>query len=549
MIKYFHSLNIRKTLFDFYKNHKILLVILFIGFVIRVLPILWGVPVNPYVMSYHPDEPKVYTDIMNFPRAYLTFAQFKGYGTFIQNSLGMLFLPLKLLKLIASQNIYEIAVIVLSRFINVIIGTSAIAFTYFLAVSIFEKKTALIASAFLTVSFYHVINSSIITLDVAMSLLIVINFQICFFAIKKDDLKSYILLGISSGLLLGTKVTGILFMLIPVVLIFLNTGNSSNKVLPDRRTIVKRIQKILVYFVVASFIFLLFNSYVYLYPARYLNFLLDQKKYLIDRSFIPIWQMPLTWIKTTDISTGFPVAMLLIVGLARMRKRNLYMQLVLFFFLFEYYTFWRWSIQPRYIISIAPLICIFAANAVVYFYEKKNVIIKIATAGVFLFTVIYSSYLSISGILLRFNDTRTEASRYIDKNIKKGSTIGVSYTSEEFTGRYHAWRYPRINYKKYKSEDFINEPDVIILSSYDFYKISRLLNSHKLNDKYELDNKYYREWYRYSPPGPRLLRRFDELLNHRDSKYKLIKTFKKEINVPVEFPPPEIRIYKKVKKI
>ncbi|MEJ2618063.1 MAG: hypothetical protein P8Z35_24110, partial [Ignavibacteriaceae bacterium] len=376
-------------------------------------------------------------------------------------------------------------------------------------------------------------------------LLIVINFQICFYAVKKNDLKSYILLGIFSGILLGTKITGILFLLIPVALIFLYSVNSSRKALPDGRFNVKIIKKILIYFFVAFFIFLLFNSYVYLYPARYMNFLLDQKKNLIDRSFISIWQIPLTWIKATDISIGFPVAMLFIIGLARMRRKNLYMQLVLFLFLFEYYAFWRWSILPRYIISIAPLICIFAANAVVYFYKKRNVIIKIITAGVFIFTIIYSGYLSISGILLRLTDTRMEASKYIDKNIKEGSTIGVSYTSEKFAGQYHSWRYPRINYNKYKDEDFLNEPDVIILSSYDFYKISRLLNSNKLNDKYELDKKYYREWYRYSPPGPRLLRRFDELLNRKDSEYKLIKTFKEDINVPIEFPPPEIRIYRK----
>ncbi|MEJ2614187.1 MAG: hypothetical protein P8Z35_04455, partial [Ignavibacteriaceae bacterium] len=88
MTKYLHSLNIRETLFDFLKNHKILLFILLVGFIIRALTIFWGVPISPYVMSYHPDEPKVYIDIMNFPRSYFTFVQFKGYGTFIQNSLG-----------------------------------------------------------------------------------------------------------------------------------------------------------------------------------------------------------------------------------------------------------------------------------------------------------------------------------------------------------------------------------------------------------------------------------------------------------------------------
>ncbi len=549
MIKYFHSLNFRKVLFDFYRNHKLLSIILLIGFIIRILTIFWGVPINPYVKSYHPDEPKVYIDIMNFPRSYLTFLQFKGYGTFIQNSLGLLFFPLKVLKIFSNENIYEITVIILSRFVNVIIGSATIIFTYFLASKIFDKKTALVASALIAISFYHVINSPVITLDVAISLLIVINFQLSFYAIKKNELKSYIFLGIASGILLGTKITGGLFLLIPVILNLLYTQSSSLEDLPGRKFKSKIIENLLVYLSVAVFIFLLFNSYVYLYPGRYLDFMLDQKKNLVDRSFVSIWQIPLTWIRTTGIATGLPVTLLLIFGIARMRKKNFKMQLILFLFLFEYYAFWRWSIIPRYIISVAPLICIFAGNALVYFYEKKNVIIKGIAVGVFIFTIGYSGYLCFSGILLRFTDTRTEASKYIDDNIKEGSTIGISYTSEKFSAKYHDWRYPKINYNKYKDEKFLDRPDVIILSSYDFNQVNGLLNSNKLSDKYELDKKYYREWYRYSPPNPQVIKRFDELLNQKNDDYLLIKTFKKEINVPIEFPPPEIRIYKKNKKM
>jgi len=549
MKKYFYFPIRLKDIQEFCKTHKLLVIILFLGFILRILPILWGVPLTPFIKSYHPDEPKVYFDIMNFPRSYFSFEQFKGYGTFIQNAFGFLFIPLKLIKLFGSQNLYEITIIILARFFIVIIGTAAILFTYLLAAKIFNKNTALVAAAMFAVSFYPVINSSVITLDVAMSLLIIINFQLSFYAIKTNELKSYIILGIAGGILLGTKITGGLFLLIPVVLNLIYIRGSSYEDLPNRNFTSQTIRNLIVYLSVAVFIFLLFNSYVYLYPGRYINFLIDQKENLVDRSFVSIWQIPFTWIKATNISTGIPITLLFVIGLVGMRKKNLNMQLVLFLFLFEYYMFWRWSILPRYIISVAPLICIFAANALIYLYEKKNSIIKGIAIGAFVFTIIYSGYLCFSGILLRFTDTRTEASRYIDKNIKEGSSIGNSYTAEKFSGKYHGWRYPKINYNKYKDESFLDKPDVIILSSYDFNQVNRLLNSNELNDMYELNKKYYREWYRYSPPSPQVIKRFDELLNQKNDDYVLIKTFKKEINVTIEFPPPEIRIYKKNKKM
>ena len=168
MIKYFDTSSYLGKIFNL-KSNKLLLIILLLSLIVRLLPIFWGVPLNPYVKNFHPDEPKVYFGIMNFPRSYFSFTQFKGYGTFIQHSLGFLFIPLKLVKVFGNYDLYSILVIVLARFFNIIMGTATILLTYILAVRIFEKKTALIASALLALSFFHVLNSSVITLDVVMS--------------------------------------------------------------------------------------------------------------------------------------------------------------------------------------------------------------------------------------------------------------------------------------------------------------------------------------------------------------------------------------------
>jgi Dolichyl-phosphate-mannose-protein mannosyltransferase len=546
VIKPFHLSNYIKIFIDFCKKNKLLTAILLAAFAIRIIPILWGVPLFPYVKNYHPDEPKIYIDIINFPRSYFTFEQFSGYGTFIQDTLGFLFIPLKLLKLIVNNKIYEIAVIIFARLFNAAAGTAAILFTYFLGIKIFDKKTALFASAFLAFSFYHVMNSAIITLDIVMSLVIVINFLLTLYAVNSNHIKPYIFLGIASGILLSTKITGGLFLFVPVLFNFLLFRSNVSGGLKGKDLLFVITKNLAVYILVAVLVFLLFNSYVYLYPFRYLSFLLDQKKNLIDRSYISIWQTSQQWMKRTEIAMGFPITLLFIAGLALVRKKHFKIQSLMILFIFAYYAFWRWSILPRYIISIAPIICLFAANSLTYLYEKQSMIIKGMVISITAVVLCYSGYLCFSGIKLRFDDTRTEASKYIDNNIKEGSSIGVSYVADKFSGKYHDWRYPEVNFNKFKNENFLNKPDIIILSSNDFYQVDSLLHSNKLNNKYELNKRYYREWYRYSPPSPQLLKFYDELLNKNNSGYILIKTFKKKIFVPVEFPPPEVRIYKKL---
>ncbi len=548
MIKSFDTSSYFEKITHF-KNNKFLLIILLLGLIVRLLPILWGVPINPYVKNYHPDEPKVYQSILNFPGIYFSTQTFMGYGTFIQYILGLMFLPLKLLfKILGHQENYSIVVIVLSRFSNVVIGTISVCFTYYLASKIFDGKVAILSALLLSLSFYHAINSSIITLDVAMGLLLIINFILSLNAVIKNNLSSYILLGVASGMLLGIKLTGGLFFVIPVILILFNLKNIPAD-LSKKNYIFQQLKNVGAYVLVTIIIFLIFNPHVYLNPEKFINFYLREERDWIDRTSLSISGTLIKWIISTSTSVGFPITILAFIGILILRKTNLYLQFALVIFLLEYYLFWRWFIKPRYIISVTPIICIFAAHTLIFFYKKNNLVIKGITVGILILTVGYSVYLSISGIKLRIEDTRPDASRYIDQNIKEGSTLGIGYTSAKYSWKSHDWRYPKINFSKYKEENFLNEPDILILSSFDFIPIMETLNSNKIDSNFVLKKAYYKEWYRYSPPSPEILQLYHKIFNPKSSNYILIKSFKKNINVNIEFPPPEIRIYKKKDKM
>jgi len=102
---------------------------------------------------------------------------------------------------------------------------------------------------------------------------------------------------------------------------------------------------------------------------------------------------------------------------------------------------------------------------------------------------------------------------------------------------------------RFKVVDALQNPDYIILTSYDYKRMEEALISDKLHD-YKWDPKFSEEWYRFHPPSEKVFRFYDEILNNKgmEYEYRLIKKFEKNIFVPIEFPPPQIRIYEKLKK-
>jgi len=547
MIRFLNCHHFFKVFTEFIKSHKLLLTILLIGFIVRILPVFWGILNDPYESPYHPDEGKVLRSILNFPSIYFSNRTFMGYGTFIQYTLGFFFIPLKLIihTILGFQDFYTVLIWLLSRFSNVLMGTATIYFTYRLATIIFNERVAILAAALLALSFYHAINSAIITLDVAMSLMLVINFLLCFHAVTTNNLREYFFLGVASGMLIGTKITGGLFLIIPVALTLLQHHYYKANSIPKQILIAQLWKKIIIYISCVIIVFLIYHPHVYLDTVKYIGFFLREKRDWVDRTSVPFWKMMVVWIKSTVTSVGLPVTVLAIIGFIVPKRRNLKFQLALLFFLVEYYGFWRWFIAPRYVITVAPIICIFAANACIYFLKCKSKIMKLIAVGATAGSIGVSLYLCVYGINLRLQDTRSDAAKYIAQNIEEGKSIGVAYVSERYTWKTHRWKYPKIDFRKYEEIDFLSEPEIIILSSYDFNRIISTLNSEKIIDEYALGKEYYNEWYRNSPPSPKMLRFYDNLFDQNRSKYSLMIAFKKDIKVPIEFPPPEIRIYKK----
>jgi len=105
---------------------------------------------------------------------------------------------------------------------------------------------------------------------------------------------------------------------------------------------------------------------------------------------------------------------------------------------------------------------------------------------------------------------------------------------------------PKIDPLKYKIADPLEKPEFIILTSYDYTKMEGALLSGKLHD-YNWDKNYSTEWYMNIPPSHDVFLFYEDILNGKGNKfkYRLLKKFEKKIYIPIEFPPPQIRIYQR----
>jgi len=246
---------------------------------------------------------------------------------------------------------------------------------------------------------------------------------------------------------------------------------------------------------------------------------------------------------------GLPLTLLALASVfvsEQSQRRHVFLLLIFVVLYYVFFFAWGWIIACRYVIVIVPICCILGASVCARLFEGRSRFIKVGGVVLTFAVVGLSLYQCATGVYLRLHDTRPPASRYIAQNIPPGTTLGIGSVSEEYTWRAHPWRSPRIDLCKYKEVPFWEEPEFIIVNSNDYGDILVTLAAGKVDEGYALDHRYDSEWMYLSPPTPRVFRLYDDLFNSQHSKYRLLKVFSIPVNVPLEFPPPEIRIYKKL---
>jgi hypothetical protein len=494
------------------KPERLAMIAIAAGFLLRVVTLFWGLPHWVLVTGYHPDEPTVCSVIFDFPSIYLSNVSCV-YNTAWQYTIGLLLLPVKAVKVlltsgsVQTNDAYYVFIAIVARLGSVIAGTLAIYLVYRLASRLFGRRAGLIAAALLSVSIYHCSNSAFATLDVPMSCLVVA----LFLAAMGTE---WVMCGAIAGFLMGMKVVAIFFTPAPLLLILLLRPPSA-------------LRAAATYIGVATVVLFITTPHMFLYPLEFLRCLANEKSVWYDpaqhellatRARTALWGV--------QTAVGTPLLIAFLGGDVLSLRRPASVASIALLAIAAYCGFWGGHLAPRYVIIIAPLLCVFAGFFYATLLESSLAAVRVTAASVLAVVLAYGLYLCAAGADMRLRDTRPTAEAYIDRAVPPGASIAIGSLYD--SGRRQlAWRYPAVDFRKYRQLSVLDRPTFLVVTSYDVDDFERALHSPN----------------RQKPPSPQLFTFYQALFHSNDSGYRVIADLVPVHRVSIEFAPPEVKIY------
>lgn len=533
--------------------------ILLFGFSLRAFNLTWGVPVfDELVGRYHPDEWKISVAAVQFPQFIWQNTDFR-YPTFFHLVNAVLFQPFRVvLKVFLNQDpdaIHAYATL-FARLISALAGTATIYLCYRLGARLLSHAGGLIAAALCSVSLYHTIDSGYATNDVMTSFfLALLMLQLMGLYTDPANKRRYVLAGITFGILIGVKYTGGVALL----MIAMAYGWVLGSLPRDSGSASRRQAALAVtgnYLLMGAAATLAFVASTPGLLIRFDSFLNSLNASRTAQSLHAFRGTSLEIASNTffDYITAYGAAMialfLLSITLVPLRSRlrgwQRYYLVSCVALVVAFTLFLGGSLRPRYLVTIAPIIVLSIAaawqiaQAMQYRWTAAiaNVLVGLAVATSLVYVLM--------GVYSRHGDTRTIAAHYVADQVVPGTTVGHSYVNERY-GQSHDWRYPVVDVDgTYTATDMLDNPEILLVSSFDSNRISMALTSPYLSDDLVWDSAGPIKWYMGVAPGPRVFAFYKELFA-ADGPYRLIAEFTPKRLAPISFPAPTISIYRREK--
>lgn len=521
-------------------NNRLALILL-IALILRVSTFLWGLPLlDEFADYYHPDEPKIIRGAFEFPAHILENHDLR-YPTFMHYFVGLAALPVKLLPV--DPGLQFDLVYLTGRTISLLFGLGTIVLTYRIGKRWYGETAGLIAAGLLTLTMYHADHSNWATTDTASGFFFTLLIDLI--PVNSGERMSrpaFWSAAIALGLLVGTKYTGAIAVL-PLTIYAASTLRV-DLITTRGQSLFNRLEPVIPWIgfgVCALIVFLVSTPGILLHPSAFHESLVFESERL-GAKMLPLTE-PRVWrtlFTSLKVAMGLPLCLTALFGMAlsihsRFRTAN---SLALGLTIAGLLLYFGNSILSRYLIIILPALAVFASLGLLELIRWQRQI----GIGWAVIVISYSAVYTVLALAARNGDTRTSAAHYIFERFPQGTTIGIAYTSEELGWQAHDWRYPKIDFERYREVDIFDSPDVVILSSRDFYAIDEALQSEWLGPDYIVPPEMYADWSASSPPTPRLFRFFEEIL-YGQGPYCLDRVFMPNNLVPIEFPAPEMRIY------
>ncbi len=274
------------------------------------------------------------------------------------------------------------------RLLSVISGLATLIGVYFLVKTLFDKKTALVAAILVIFQPFLLFYDRLSIVDSLLTALTVWSFYVTYLLLTKPSIKLGIILGLLAGAVLLTKPSGLLFLLLNTLLLFLFP--------------LKKIKTLVKPGVVAAVISLgLYNllrlsDAFHLINSRSSDYLRSSQEIIhgFTQYFFPTFKVFFSWLVNY---LSWPALLMLAVSLFLAVTKPA--KKILIFFIWIIIPFLIQVsigkiIYPRYLLPIIPLVAIILSWGAIQLWQKNKLI------SLFLVAVIFTTWLRFDWWLL-----------------------------------------------------------------------------------------------------------------------------------------------------
>jgi len=538
-------------------SHKLLTLILTAGLVLRMANILWGLPVQPYAKHYYdPDEPQVFGQALGFPENLFRNPPY-AYGSTFPYAVGALCCPARdlFVKHLGAPGAYELLIVVACRLVSILAGTGAILLAYMLGRYLAGESAGLYAAVFTCFSFTHCINSALCNLDVLMSFLLLANLLYLFTMMQpaspsssslacpsEPGIARFIILGVLSGLLVGTKISIGCFLVLPIAFAAWHVWRTARfRPHPIRLQLLSRWAGLLsVYVAVVCLVYAVTNPHIIFQLSEYVQYMRELKRGWYDSHPKP-WPMVLRyWLEQSRLALGSPMVGLAGTGALLCWPGRHICKLGLLAVLAMHYAMFPNYFMPRYVAVVAPIFCVLAG--ILCASLTKNRWLPVRAVGTYLggITILYSMACCAIGIYANLRDARDAAASFMNDSISLGSTFATVSPCDSDG----IWQYPPVDEGRFPRASLAEKPDVLLISEDHYQFIHGFFARGRIGRDFKLDQDGIAEWQPLPLPPPEVLKA-SKSLYEPNGGYELIQVCPPPIGLLPEYASHGIRIYRR----
>jgi len=439
MIKFKTALKRLKVLI---LEHKLLVLIVLIGTVLRFSGIMWGFP-----FIFQPDEPTLVrgaTGIRFDPnphhfdwptlQTYLLFFVFSIYAKFsdILNGTALRGFMDSIFPLWNDRpNVFYLW----GRFVSAFFGSLSIVLVYLISQKLFKsKRVSLFASLIFALSLQNIEDSHFATLDSTMTFWVLLAFYLSQKIYETGRLKYYVLAGFISGLAASTKYNGA-FVCLPLFLYHVALSIRDRRPLYyflfSRNILLAALFSILGFLVGTPYALIDFRTFIISdspkgalwqfarqkgvgFKERYLNFALLESRI---RTF--------SFRSITPLFTILALGGMVYIVFYRLKKG--YLPLIIFALFYLLYVGQFPTFLSQYFNPLFPFMAILASYVIFELLGEKRKGVRLAVLLVVLISLGFGFYNAFKlTYVFSTEDSRLRARDYIHQNVPEGSWIALA---------------------------------------------------------------------------------------------------------------------------